>query len=529
MQGSIALTDAEAAGARTAGPARLRLGWTIAIAVGAGLVLKLWDIGARPLWLDEGYSHFFSSLGWRELWLETPAYEPHPPLYYSLLKVWRTLFGDGAAALRTLSALAGILTVPVAALAANELARIVKSPRPMLVVGISAALAALSPRLLASSQDARPYALLIFAFALAIWGWLRLTRSFREEPSSPGRGGDWLALGAGTLLTLWFHGLGLLYAASLLGAVLLVAAPGATRERWLRLGACVGAVLILYLPCVAILAGRSGDWGAGWLRWDVARFPGQMLDLISLHRFDEPVTPILARILIPILVFLGIRNLFRSGDRDIGRGLLLLILLPPLAAAWISQLAMPVFLPRTLAGVLVPIYLVCALAIAALPRREMLAAGGALAAVFLVNLVQAVERPPMERWDRLAGILNREMGPRDTIWVYPNDAELPLRLAAGQSRPIHPIPSPFPALGVAGTRPSGNAGVVGLDARSARLWAERHPADPAGTIWLVRSAPGLFDRKDEVLRALAGNRRIGPRRQWDDLVLEPLRPGAVPR
>jgi hypothetical protein len=293
-----------------------------------------------------------------------------------------------------------------------------------------------------------------------------------------------------------------------------------------RLGACVAAVLILYLPCVAILAGRSGDWGTGWLRWNVAAFPGQLLDLISLHRFDEPVTPVLARILIPVLLFLGIRGLFRSGDRDLGRGLLLLILLPPIAAAWISQLAMPVFLPRTLVGVLVPIYLVCGLAIAALPRRQMLAAGAALAAVFLVNLVQAVNRTPMERWDSLTGILAREMGPRDTVWVYPNDAELPLRRAAGPSLAVHPIPSPFPALGVAGSRPSGNAGVVGLDARSARLWADRHPADPAGTIWLVRSAPGLFDREDEVLRGLAGNRRIGPRRQWDDLVLEPLRPAA---
>lgn len=512
----------ESAGA--ARPVPSRLGSIVAIAVAAALLLKLWGIGARPLWLDEGYSHFFSGLGWRELWFETPEYEPHPPLYYSLLKLWRALLGDEAGALRSLSALAGILTVPLAALAAHELARLARSPRPMLAVGIAAALAALSPRLLASSQDARPYALLIFAYALAIWAWLRLANSFREGRSSPGRAADWLALGAGTALTLWLHGLGLLYAASLLGALLLVAAPGASRTRRLRLGACVGLVLLIYLPCVLILAGRSGDWGTGWLRWDVARFPGQMLDLVSLHRFDEPVTPVLARILIPILVFLGIRGLFLSGDRDIGRGLLLLILLPPLAAAWISQLAMPVFLPRTLAGILVPIYLVCALAIAALPRRHMLGTGGALVAVFLVNLVQAVNRPPMERWDRVTAILALEMGPRDTIWVYPNDAALPLGLAAKARSPVHPIPSPFPALNLAGSHPSGNAGVVGLDGRAARLWAERHPADPAGTVWLVRSAPGLFDPRDEVLRGLAGNRRIGPRRQWDDLVLEPLRP-----
>jgi hypothetical protein len=427
-------------------------------------------------------------------------------------------------ALRGLSLLAGVATVPMAALAAAELARLARSPRPLAVIGAAAALAAFSPRLLVIAQDARPYALLVFAYALAIYGWLRLANAFRSGAGAPGTVWDWLILGAGTALVLWLHGIGILYAAALLGALLLVAAPSASHRRWLRLALTVGLVVLLYLPCLLILLGRSSDWGSGWLHWNLDALPGNLLDLVSLHRFEEPATPFLARILFPILLFVGIRFLLRTGERGLAGGLLLLLLLPPFGAALVSQLGTPVFLPRTLAGVLVPVYLVSALALAGLPRRPMLAAAAILAAILLVNFAQAVRRPAMEQWGPVAAILKREMGPRDAIWVYPNDVKLPLELALGDGGRIRPIPAPYPALGVAGAHPSGSPAVVAIDEAAARKWASDNEADPRGTIWLVRGGPALFDPDDRILRALAGGRRIGPGRTWDNLDLRPLYP-----
>ena len=48
------------------------------------------------------------------LWHVVPTYEAHPPFYYSLLKLWRSLFGGDAVALRSLSVLlSAAATVPV--------------------------------------------------------------------------------------------------------------------------------------------------------------------------------------------------------------------------------------------------------------------------------------------------------------------------------------------------------------------------------------------------------------------------------
>ena len=77
----------------------------------------------RPLWLDEAYSAWFSSRSWHVLWTEVPTYEPHPPFYYSLLKVWRALAGDSALALRSLSWLFAVAAIPVTIAAANEIER----------------------------------------------------------------------------------------------------------------------------------------------------------------------------------------------------------------------------------------------------------------------------------------------------------------------------------------------------------------------------------------------------------------------
>jgi predicted membrane-bound mannosyltransferase len=60
-------------------------------------------IGSRPLWLDEAYSAWFSERGWHYLWSVVPTYEVHPPFYYSLLKLWRGLFGGGAVAVQSVA------------------------------------------------------------------------------------------------------------------------------------------------------------------------------------------------------------------------------------------------------------------------------------------------------------------------------------------------------------------------------------------------------------------------------------------
>ena len=84
--------------------------------------------------------------------------ESAPPLYYALAWVWTQVTGTGEFGLRSLSALAGVATVPVAYLLGAEL----RGRRAGLM---AAALVAVNPMLLWYSQEARAYALLVLLCA----------------------------------------------------------------------------------------------------------------------------------------------------------------------------------------------------------------------------------------------------------------------------------------------------------------------------------------------------------------------------
>ena len=488
----------------------------------AAVALRFWAIGERALWLDEGYSAWFSELSWPRLWFETPLYETHPPFYYSMLKLWRAIIGDDAAALRSLSAVAGVAAVPVIALAARSLGRITGANRPLMLIAVAAGLAALSPRLVVIAQDARPYAILLLAYALSLACWLRLTLCFRGGSHPDGRLFDWLGLGVGTALTLWLHGLGILHAAALLGALVLTGVPGGTRRRWRRMFVTVGLVGLTYLPCLLMILDRRGDWSSGWVRWDPIRFPGALLDLYGLHQQTEIWTPIAARIVFALLIALGLRRLWRGGHRPVALGLGLLVLFPPLAAGLLSQLGDPVFVPRTLVAVLAPAYIVAAFGLTQMPLRPAVLLSGTAALILAINLAQTLARPSLEAWDEVAAILKHEMAPGDVVWVYPNEAVFPVERALGDSAAPQAIPEPFPALRSAGSRPAGSPAVVGIDGAAARQWAAAHAPAGKATVWLVIGNSDLFDPQGEVARGLASGRRGGRLHQWRRIRLQPL-------
>ena len=83
----------------------------LVVALGAGL--RLYRIGAQPLWVDEASSLRFARQTLPQLWNWHSLVDPgNPPLYYSLLHGW-LVFGDSETALRLLSALFGVLTIPL--------------------------------------------------------------------------------------------------------------------------------------------------------------------------------------------------------------------------------------------------------------------------------------------------------------------------------------------------------------------------------------------------------------------------------
>lgn len=123
--------------------------------------LRFYGLEAQSLWNDEGSS---VALAGRDLATiaRDAARDIHPPLYYWLLAAWTRLAGTSEVAVRSLSALLGVLlvalTYPLGRLLAGRWA------------GLAAALlAAINPFQVYYSQEARMYALLALLCALAFY------------------------------------------------------------------------------------------------------------------------------------------------------------------------------------------------------------------------------------------------------------------------------------------------------------------------------------------------------------------------
>jgi mannosyltransferase len=174
------------------------------------------------------------------------ATEITPPLYFYASWMWGQLFGVDEVGLRSLSALAGVATVPAVWAAGRRLV----SPGAGL---LAAALVAVNPMLVWYSQEARSYALLVLFTSWGFYFWVRA----RETPSWPSLAG-WAALSAAALATHYFAVFVLLPEAALL---LVRASPNARRAAALP---CIPVVLA-GLALVPLARLQDSDRQATWI------------------------------------------------------------------------------------------------------------------------------------------------------------------------------------------------------------------------------------------------------------------------
>ena len=128
-----------------------------------GICLRLWCINKMGgLWIDEADSYYLAKASFPFGILHNMMIKSyHTPLYFFILHFWMKLFSENDFNLRFLSALFGILTVPVMYFAGKEL----ESKK----VGILAAfLTAINSFLIYYSQEVRIYSLLTFFVSLLI-------------------------------------------------------------------------------------------------------------------------------------------------------------------------------------------------------------------------------------------------------------------------------------------------------------------------------------------------------------------------
>ncbi|MEA2309814.1 MAG: mannosyltransferase, partial [Thermoleophilaceae bacterium] len=140
--------------------------------------LRLWRLGHQSYWLDEAFTVNTVRRDFGGMLDGVRHTESTPPLYYTLAWVWERIFGAGEVGLRSLSAVIGIATVPVAYLAARARG----SERAAL---IAAALFAVNPYLVWYSQEARAYALLVLLCTASLLFFLRTEHEHSVKGTVP--------------------------------------------------------------------------------------------------------------------------------------------------------------------------------------------------------------------------------------------------------------------------------------------------------------------------------------------------------
>ena len=158
-------------------PAVSRSVAAVAALTALAAAVRFTGLGQQSLWFDEGHTVWIVHRSFGSMLRRLPATEATPPLYFVLAWLWTHLMGFGATQVRSMSALFGVLTVPVVWATGRRLL----SERVGLAV---AALATCSPMLIWYSQEARSYALMVLLTSVALLAWAHL----REEPT-----GRWAA------------------------------------------------------------------------------------------------------------------------------------------------------------------------------------------------------------------------------------------------------------------------------------------------------------------------------------------------
>jgi hypothetical protein len=207
-----------------------------------GLALRLYHLNYQSIWYDEIFSLSVSHMPLSQMFQYLVKDIVHPPLHYFLLHVWFMVVGFGPYQGRLLSVVFGTLVIG----ATYWLGDYLFGRR---VAIIAALLLAVSQLAVMYSQEARPYAQILFLVPCCSYLFLVALRT--------GHAGPWWGFVGAATLTIYTHYYGFFVVASfLVFAVLYRQRYRLPVSRWIG-GTALG--LALYLPWL------SSGIISGWL------------------------------------------------------------------------------------------------------------------------------------------------------------------------------------------------------------------------------------------------------------------------
>lgn len=308
----------------------------------AGLIvlaafLRFWHLGSRGFFIDEGFSWAIAKLPWGEFLRTLTTRTGEMPLHYLVTKLWISI-GDSETVLRIPSAIFGIAAVVLI----SEAGKVLYSRSAGIFAG-----SFLTVHLFAIkfSQETRTYPLVMMLVAA---GWLLLARAVRD---STRRNWIWFCLVA--IATVYAH----LLAAFSVAAQLLTVLLFLTKEiGWRRIGESVALIAVGVAPAALYALVHKPD--LEWIKSTRLPIFLEFLDDVSGMRGNWIQTALVLLLFAVVVVafFVAIAR-ERSGWNVWALSVPVIGFIAPVLAIIVFSTDQPVFVPRYLAYVVVPLLL----------------------------------------------------------------------------------------------------------------------------------------------------------------------------
>jgi mannosyltransferase len=396
--------------------------WLIAgvvVAVITGSVFRF--ITPSHIWLDEALTIEISGRSLPHLFTAL-RHDGSPPLYYLLLHYWMDLFGDGDFAVRALSGVLSLATLPLAYYAGRRVARVAASfghiePHAEQRTGTAALLLfATSPYAIRYGTEARMYSLVVF---LSLLFALVLARALEQ----PGRR-RWAAVAVVTAALAYTHYWTLLMLASVAFFLLLQARRRpAYRKLCLHALYAMLASIILFLPWAPNFIFQMLHTGTPWAPPVHAEV---LLDTVFSWAGPASIGALLALVLL-LMAFLGFSarpavdglHLNLSG-RVPGRYLAAMWLVPLVLAYLLYALGGSAYAERYTGISLPPFLLMAGLGIGLLQSRASVA--GLLTLICVTGLMGGWSLNASERTNasQVANAIEAQVRPGDVVAYCPD-------------------------------------------------------------------------------------------------------------
>lgn len=370
-----------------------------------GTLLRLYHLGAEPLWMDEGYT--LQTITWevnetnsaKTVLARIVEKESSPPLYFMMLYYWTKLTNLSAYNLRLPSVLFSILSLFVIFLIGNKILNYRTGLIAMLLMAVSMSN-------IVFAQEARAYSLFVFLSLLSTYFFIRFVTEKKR----------WILYPIVTALMLYTH----FFAFIVIGLQLLVYVLWNKhfKPKWYEVGESMifpfFAWFFLFQFHKAQIA--RNIW---WIKLIVA----QQFGLVSIAHYIVPISIICFALGLGLLVFLQKKHKiadkleFVFGAKFFLVFFTIYLILYMLSFAFIAK---PVFYIRFPLFLFPIIYVYLAVMISRIKQHYILV-GFLLIVSIGTTFIAYYKEDRKEQWDDVAGIITESEKEGDIILVIDKD------------------------------------------------------------------------------------------------------------